>query len=57
MTLENEEKRIWAKALLIKCPFDLELDNCPIKDTRKSPFSKRLALVNSMSYEEIDSIV
>ena len=57
MGLGSQEKRVWAKALLTKCPFDLELDNCPLRKVRKLPLSNRMALVNDMSDEEIDSVV
>ena len=57
MDLGNQEKRAWAKALLLKCPFDLELHNCPIKEVRRMPFGDRMDLVNSMSDENIDSVV
>ena len=57
MTLGNQEKRAWAKALLVKCPFGLEIDSCPLREVRKLPLSDRMALVNNMSDKEIDSIV
>ena len=57
MALGTQEKKAWAKALLVKCPFDLELYNCPLRKVRRLPLSNRMALVNSMSDEEIDSII
>ena len=57
MTLDSQENRYWAKGLLMKCPFGSELPNCPIKELRKLPVRNRMALANSMSDEEIDSII
>ena len=57
MALNNEEKRAWAKVLLVKCPFGLELFNCPVKKIRKLPLKERMDLINNMPNKEIDTII
>ena len=57
MDFDSQEKRSWVKLLLVKCPLGLEIPNCPLKEIRMLPLGSRMALVNSMSDEEIGSII
>ena len=57
MAPDYQGNRIVAKALLVKCPFDLELDDCPLREVRRLAFGERMALVNDMPDEEITSVI
>lgn len=55
MELTAEEKRIWVKGLLIRCPYGLgkEILNCPFRELRKLPLNERMLRINSLPDEEI----
>ncbi len=55
--MEYYNNRTWAIGLIVHCPFDESLDNCPLSDIRKLPVSERLKIVRKMSDEEINKAI
>jgi len=55
--LTSEEKNDWAVSLLISCPLDKVMDNCPVKLARELPFSDRVDVVRGMDENQIDQII
>ncbi|MFC1643760.1 hypothetical protein ACFL5C_00335 [Candidatus Omnitrophota bacterium] len=51
------KKRIWAKGLLVECPFKTPLKDCPLKEVRKLPIKKRIDAVNEMSNAGLDAVL
>ena len=49
MEMEYRKNRTWAMGLIVSCPFDAPLDNCPLSELRKLPVVKRIDLVRKMS--------
>lgn len=59
MELTPEEKRIWVKGLLLRCPFGqgVEILNCPLRTLRKMPLREKMDQVNNMTDEDIAALV
>jgi len=49
-----EEKKVWIKGLLVKCPFDIPLSSCPISEIRELPPRRRINYVNDLPEDELD---
>lgn len=43
--------------LLIQCPMDDPLDNCPAKDLRELSTEEKFKIANNMSEEQLDDII
>jgi len=43
--------------LIVNCPFDKSLDNCPLCDIRKLPLLERIDIVRKMTEEEINKVI
>lgn len=53
----NEDKIVTILGLLLKCPLDEPLDDCPAKKFRDLPFDEKYKLAISMNEEDIDNII
>ena len=53
----GEKKRIWAKGLLVDCPFEITLEDCPLKETREMSRRKQLDIINEMPALELDNLL
>jgi len=51
------EKRIWVMGLLVACPCDKALDECPLNDARALPLSERSTLMRQMDENQLDEII
>ena len=49
--------RVWIKGLVVACPLNNALPNCPFKDARKLPLIERIGVVNRMSVEQLEEII
>jgi hypothetical protein len=52
-----DDKRIWAKGLLVGCPFKTPLEDCPLKNIRKLSLKGRIAVIDSMSDPDLDAVL
>ena len=57
MSCAFDNKRIWARGLLVECPFKKPLDDCPLKEIRKLAIKERIAKVDEMSDEMLDTVL
>lgn len=58
MTNSNlSEKMSLVNGLLLECPLDKPLDDCPAKEVRSLPAKKRLKVVEAMGESELDLII
>ncbi len=52
-----EEKIVSVLGLLIKCPLEKPIDECPAKSHRHLSFNEKYTLVGKMSEEDLDAII
>ncbi len=52
--MELKYKKVWLKGLVISCPFEKALDDCPANEIRKLPLPERMAFVSNMTPQQID---
>ena len=52
-----QNKRAWVKGLVMGCPFDDELPDCPLQSLRKQTPAERFNLVNDMTDDDLIHIV
>lgn len=57
MTHYFRDNRAWVKGLIMGCPFDEPLPDCPLGKIRELPVVYRLKRVNSMTDDEITEII
>jgi len=57
MVSVKENKVVNVLGLLIKCPLDVPLDNCPAIKYRKLPFDEKFKLVRNLKEEDLDEII
>jgi len=57
MNCAFDKKRIWARGLLVECPFKAPLKDCPLKEVRKLPIKQRIAKVDEMSDADLDAVL
>ncbi len=57
MNCAFEDKRIWARGLLVGCPFKTSLEDCPLKGVRELPMKERIAKVDEMFDTELDMVL
>ena len=57
MSWSFDQKKIWARGLLVKCPFDTSLEDCPLREVRKLSVEERMAKVEKMSDEELHAVL
>ena len=50
-------ERIWAKGLIVECPYKISLEDCPLKEIRKLPIEERINIVDKMSVAELDTVL
>jgi len=55
--LNFEKKLVWVTGLLIRCPMQKPLDNCPLEAFRKLPVEERVELADNMDEAELDQII
>lgn len=51
------DKRIWIKGLTLECPLGEPLHDCPLNALRHLPVEQMNQTINSISDEQVDSIV
>ena len=51
------DQRTYAMCLVVKCPFDIELTNCPLSELRKLPLVDRVKKIEIISYEKLGEII
>ena len=54
MDYSFSNKRLWAKGLLVECPFNKPLDDCPLKEIRTLSLKGRMAVIDNMSDDDLD---
>ncbi len=52
--MELKYRKVWLKGLVISCPFNRALDNCPAKNIRKLPLTQRMVFVDNLTAKQID---
>ncbi len=52
--MELKYRKVWLKGLVISCPFDKALKDCPANEIRKLPLAERMAFVDNMTTQQID---
>jgi len=52
--MELKYRRVWLKGLVISCPFNKALDDCPANEIRKLPIPERMDFVNNLTPQQID---
>lgn len=57
MTSLREEKFVRLLGLLIECPLEKPLDDCPAKQYRGLSLDEKYKLTRSMKEEDIDNII
>jgi len=57
MNCAFDKKRIWARGLLVECPFKIPLVDCPLKAVRRLPIKERIAKVDEMSDTVLDIVL
>ena len=55
--LNLEQKRAWVQGLLIECPLNKPLKDCPAKEARALPLVDRFNLMRTMNEDELDQII
>jgi hypothetical protein len=51
------DSRIWLKGLVMACPFQSPLPECPLRDIRTLPVSERLKWANGVDKQRVGSII
>ncbi len=51
------KRRILAIGLIVECPFNEPLADCPLSDVRELPFEERIEIIQKMSDEKIGEII
>ena len=54
---DREELLTWLNGLVVGCPFNDPLDDCPLLEIRKLPLAERYKLIKLMSEDEIRAIL
>ena len=54
---DNAVKIAWIQGLLVACPMQKALDDCPANELRKLPLADRMRFVKKMSNKELDSVI
>lgn len=49
--------RDWVMNLIIECPYNHELDSCPVKEIRNLPMSKRIKIIESMDQSTLNKLI
>jgi len=57
MNCAFDKKRIWARGLLVECPFKTPLEDCPLKEVRELSIKQRIAKVDEMSDADLDTVL
>ena len=57
MSLAFDQNKVWARGLLVKCPFDISLEDCPLREVRELPMEERMAKVEEMSDTELHAVL
>lgn len=52
-----EDKKAWVRELLIGCPFDEPLPDCPGCELRKLPIEKRIKAADEMTEKDLDNVI
>lgn len=52
--MELKYRRVWLKGLVISCPFNRALDNCPANEIRKLPLAERMDFVDTLTNQQVD---
>ena len=52
--MEQIYKRVWLKGLVISCPFNKALDDCPAFDIRKLPLPERMDFVDNLTNQQVE---
>ncbi|RMG39829.1 MAG: hypothetical protein D6719_12365 [Candidatus Dadabacteria bacterium] len=55
--LHRKYKKVWARGLIVACPFGKELPDCPLREVRKLPLKERFKILEAMPEEELDRIL
>lgn len=57
MTHYFRDNRAWVKGLVMGCPFDDPIPECPLEAMRKLPVADRLRRVNAMTDQDLAEII
>ena len=51
------KRRVYAMGLMVECPFEKALTNCPLNEVRKLPLLERIEHFKMISDEEVGEII
>jgi hypothetical protein len=57
MKMDELNKRIWLKGLVLECPMGKALSDCPLNGMRNLPGSQINTTINGLSDEKVDTII
>jgi len=52
--MDLKYRRVWLKGLVISCPLNKALEDCPANEIRKLPLPERMAFVDNLTDQQVD---